>query len=168
MCEIPFDYKHAIRNRDPLNEEQRSYELPDGKEIIQVDHKTRFTATEILFNPEIIDQKQDGVAKMAFDSIERCDTELKNLLYTNTVLCGGSTMLPGFQERFEHEIKNLAMDATKADIDVSIDLHRKFSSWVGGSMIASMSTFRDISISRSDFLDTGDQRGDIVLKKTIF
>lgn len=35
---------------DPLNEEQRSYELPNG-EIIEVDLKKRITAAECLFSP---------------------------------------------------------------------------------------------------------------------
>lgn len=38
MCEVGFDYEHDIKSRDPLSDEQRSYELPDGKGIIQVDH----------------------------------------------------------------------------------------------------------------------------------
>lgn len=34
MCEVAFDYDHALRSWDPLTAEQRSYELPDGKGII--------------------------------------------------------------------------------------------------------------------------------------
>jgi actin-related protein len=62
MCEVAFDYDHALRSRDPLTLEQRSYELPDGKGIIQVDHKTRYNATEILFNPEIAGRSGSGIA----------------------------------------------------------------------------------------------------------
>jgi len=34
MCSVALDYQSAINSRDPLNEEQRSYELPDDKGII--------------------------------------------------------------------------------------------------------------------------------------
>lgn len=46
MCSVALNYESAINSRDPLNEEQRSYELPDDKGIILVDHKMRFKATE--------------------------------------------------------------------------------------------------------------------------
>ena len=51
MCEVAFDYEHALKSRDPLSKDQRSYEMPDGKGVIEIDHKTWFNATEILFNP---------------------------------------------------------------------------------------------------------------------
>lgn len=38
MCAVALDFDHALKQRDPLNEEQRSYELPDDRGIIQVDH----------------------------------------------------------------------------------------------------------------------------------
>ena len=42
---------------------------------------------------------------MAFRSIEKCDNDLKINLYNNIVLAGGSTLMPGFKERFEMEIE---------------------------------------------------------------
>lgn len=66
MCAVALNFDHAIKGRDPLNEEQRSYELPDGKTIIQVNHKKRFNATEILFNPRMIGSEVNGLANIAF------------------------------------------------------------------------------------------------------
>jgi hypothetical protein len=34
MCATALNFEHALHSRDPLNEEQRSYELPDDKGII--------------------------------------------------------------------------------------------------------------------------------------
>lgn len=53
MCSVALDFEQAIHSRDPLNEEERSYELPEDKGIIQIDHYKRFRATEILFNPKL-------------------------------------------------------------------------------------------------------------------
>jgi hypothetical protein len=53
MCSVALDYEHALKSKDPLNEEQRSYELPNDGGIIQVDHHKRFKSTEILFNPKL-------------------------------------------------------------------------------------------------------------------
>ena len=71
MCSVALDYERAINAPDPLREESRLYELPDDKGIIQVDHKTRFNATEILFNPEIIGSSLPSIPKIAFDSINK-------------------------------------------------------------------------------------------------
>lgn len=68
MCEVAFDYEHALKSRDPLNIDQWSYELPDGK-IVEIDHKTWFNATEILFNPSIAKMSHLGVAELAFKAI---------------------------------------------------------------------------------------------------
>lgn len=69
MCEVAFDYEHALKSRDPLSADQRSYELPDGKTVIEIDHKTWFNATEILFNPSIAKMSHLGVADLAFKAI---------------------------------------------------------------------------------------------------
>lgn len=61
---------------DPISVEDRSYELPSG-EIIQVNHRQRFKASEIIFNPKIVDCSDLGIAAMAFDSIDKCDADLK-------------------------------------------------------------------------------------------
>ena len=34
MCAVAIDFDQSMKARDPLNEEQRSYELPDDKGII--------------------------------------------------------------------------------------------------------------------------------------
>ena len=76
--------------------------------------------------------------------------------------------MPGFKERFEHEIKRLARNSARTDINVYADLHRRFATWIGGSMIASFSTFDNMMINRSDYQDGGDTKSSLVLKKTIF
>lgn len=107
MCSVAIDYKHALNSRDPLSDEERSYELPD-ETIIKVDHHKRFKATEILFNPQLCDSMNPGIAQMAFKSIEKCDNDLKINLYNSIVLAGGTSLLPGFTERFEYDIKQIA------------------------------------------------------------
>lgn len=106
MCSISQNYHYDIQNTDdPLSQEDRSYELPNN-EIIAVDHKKRFKATEILFNPQLINKPKEcrGLADMAVMSIEKCDPDLKINLYNNIVLAGGSTVMPGLKERFQDEI----------------------------------------------------------------
>ena len=103
-----------------------------------------------------------GLANIAFNAIEKCDNDLKINLYNNIILAGGTTLLPGFHERFDQEIRKEARDGpkeirdkawvpVKTDINVFADLHRKYAAWIGGSMIASFSTFQDMTIKREEY-----------------
>ena len=104
MCSVSLNYHNDLqRSEDPISEEDRSYELPGGK-IIQVNHRQRFKATEILFNPGLIGIEEKGIVEMAYHSIEKCDPDLRINLYNNIVLAGGTTVMPGFKDRFEDEI----------------------------------------------------------------
>jgi len=71
MCSVALDYERSINAGDPLDEETTLYELPDDKGIIKVDHKTRFNATELLFNPEIVGINSPGIPQISFDSIQK-------------------------------------------------------------------------------------------------
>ena len=117
-----------------------------------MNHKQRYTSTEIIFNPSLIGHHDmPGVVRMAFESIEKCDSDLRINLYNNIVLAGGTTLLPGFKERFERDILELAGGNSKTDIYVFADLHRKNASWIGGSMLSSFSTFKDMAINKDDY-----------------
>merc|ERR1712147_254480 len=109
-----------------------------------------------------------GIAQMAFKSIEKCDSDLKINLYNNIVLAGGSTLMPGFRERFEDEIIKLAENSAKTDINVFADLYRKNAAWIGGSMLASFSTFRDMTITKEDYENTAEpEKSTAILRKSI-
>lgn len=61
-------------------------------------------------------------------------------IYSNIVLCGGSTFIPGMVERFTKEITALAPSETK--VKVYAPKERENSVWIGGSILASLSTFK--------------------------
>ena len=55
MCHVAENYESEVKysgSRDPLDQEQRSYELPSGQ-IIEVNLKKRITAAEVMFNPKL-------------------------------------------------------------------------------------------------------------------
>lgn len=63
-------------------------------------------------------------------------------------MAGGTTMMKGFAERFDYEIRTIADQQSKnADICVNANLNRRNAAWIGGSMLASMSTFKDITLT---------------------
>jgi len=175
MCTISQDYEYEVKsNDDPISLEDRSYELPGG-DIIQVNHQQRYKATEILFQPHkllklpLVNEREAlGLHQMAAKSIDKCDSDLKINLYNNIVLAGGSTVMPGFKERFEKEINIIAEHSAKTDINVFADLHRKNAAWIGGSMLASFSTFKDMTITKEEYDNTADiEKSTAIHKKSV-
>ena len=73
--------------------------------------------------------------------------------YLNIVLSGGTTMFPGIAERLTKEITSLAPPAMK--IKVVAPPERKYSVWIGGSILASLSTFQAMWISKSEYDESG-------------
>lgn len=184
MCHVAYNFTEEMgSNEDPLSFEERQYELPDNV-VIEVKHRKRIAAAEVLFNPERIGYKYDefdggdhgdlkgGIAKLAFESIRQCDSDLKVSLYSNIVLAGGSTMMNGFYERFDQEMRkfvHMAGDDQKSEFHISAALHRKYAAWVGGSMISSFSTFKDMAVDNSEYSQQADiEKKNLILKKTIY
>jgi centractin len=111
------------------------FTLPDGNNI-KVGSE-RFMAPEILFNPDLIGLETLGVHQLVLNSIQKCDLDLRKELFANIVLSGGSTLTNGFGDRLLQEIKGGAFKDVKIKIFAPKD--RKYSTWVGGSILASLS-----------------------------
>lgn len=104
----------------------------------------RFKAPEILFNPEQIGLEYAGVHQVIVDSINRVDLDLRKNLFSNIVLSGGSTLCTGFGDRLLNEVKKLAIKDVK--IRIYAPPERKYSTWIGGSILAGLATFKKVLI----------------------
>lgn len=102
----------------------------------------RYRAPEILFDPELIGLEYPGVHQIVQDAITRTDLDLRKSLYLNIVLSGGSTLCKNFPDRLMREIKRLAVEDMK--IRISAPAERKYTTWIGGSILAGLSTFRKV------------------------
>jgi len=80
-----------------------------------------------------------GIHELTFNSIMKCDIDVRKDLYGNIVLSGGTTMFSGIAERLSQEVTSLAPSSMK--IKVVAPPERKFSVWIGGSILSSLSTF---------------------------
>jgi actin len=83
----------------------------------------------------------------------KCDVDIRKDLYTNIVLSGGTTMFPGIADRMTKEISALAPSSMK--VKVVAPAERKFSVWIGGSILSSLSTFQQMWISKSEYEENG-------------
>lgn len=116
------------------------YVLPDGNKL-KIGTE-RFRAPEILFDPEIIGLEYPGIHQIVVDAINRTDMDLRKSLYANIVLSGGSTLTKGFGDRLLHEVQRLAVKDMR--IKIFAPPERKYSTWIGGSILAGLSTFRKV------------------------
>jgi centractin len=123
-------------------ERQVSYTLPDGHKINI--GPERFRAPEILFDPEIIGLEYPGIHQIVVDAINRTDLDLRKHLFGNIVLSGGSTLTKGFGDRLLFELQRLAVKDMR--IKIFAPPERKYSTWIGGSILAGLSTFRKVYI----------------------
>ena len=125
--------------------------MPDGQTITIGDQ--RFRCPEALFQPSHLGKEMVGVDQTTYNSILKCDVDVRKDLYANTVLSGGTTMYPGIKERMEKEMKSLAPSAMT--IKVIAPPERKVSVWIGGSILASLSTFQTMWISKQEYDEMG-------------
>ena len=124
-----------------------TYDLPDGQKL-KIGPE-RFRAPEILFDPELIGLEWPGLHQIVVDAINRTDMDLRKSLYGNIVLSGGSTMIKGFGDRLLHEVQRLAVKDMK--IKIFAPPERLYSTWIGGSILAGLSTFRKMYVTIDDW-----------------
>ena len=113
----------------------------------------RFRAPEALFQPSFLGLEAAGVHETTYNSIMKCDLDIRKDLYGNIVMSGGSTMYPGISDRMQKEITALAPSSMKVKIVAPPE--RKYSVWIGGSILASLSTFQQMCISKQEYDEAG-------------
>merc|ERR1712206_32345 len=103
---IALDFDTEMKEACESSDKEKTYELPDGN-IITVGAE-RFRCPEVLFKPNLVGKESQGIHQLTYDSIMKCDIDIRKDLYKNTVLSGGTTMFPYIEERLLDEMTKLA------------------------------------------------------------
>jgi actin beta/gamma 1 len=153
MCYVALDFSKEMARAEEGTSLEKNYELPDGQTLTIGNE--RFRVGEVLFNPALVGMESAGIHKVTFSSIMKCDVDIRRDLYHNVLLSGGSTMFPGLADRLQNEIQKLAPHSMK--IKVYAPPERKYSVWIGGSILASLSTFQQMWITKQEYDEQGPQ-----------
>ncbi len=136
LCYVALEFDQEVLVSSNSTSIDRTYVLPDGKEILI--GSERFRAPEALFQPRLVGIESVGIHKRIFNSIMKCDIDIRKSLFQNIVICGGTSLFTGFEDRIKKEL--VAMVPSAMSIQTFADSNRQYSAWVGGSILASLGT----------------------------
>jgi actin len=151
MSYIALDFDEEVIKSQESGILEKSYELPDGN-VITIGSE-RFRCPEVLFQPMMVGKECKGIHETTFDTVMACDIDIRADLFHNMVMSGGTTMFPGINERLTKEMKRLV--PSSIDVRVITPPERKYSVWIGGSILSSLNTFQDKWILRDEYDEMG-------------
>ncbi|XP_004515315.1 actin-related protein 4 isoform X1 [Cicer arietinum] len=163
VCRAPdTPYDESAYSNIPMT----PYELPDGQTIeIGSD---RFKIPDVLFNPSLaqtipgmesfaeIAPSVRGLPQMVIESINKCDVDIRRELFSSILLAGGTASMQQLKERLEKDLLEESPQAARVKVLASGNAtERRFSVWIGGSILASLGSFQQMWFSRSEYEEHG-------------
>jgi len=139
------------------------HEFPNG---YNAEYGTeRFKIAESLFEPGVIRGTNTGTmlgaGHVVTTSVGMCDVDLRPALYGNVVVTGGNTCLNGFIERLNRDLSIKTPSTMRFKlIAANGPQERRYGSWIGGSILASLGSFQQMWVSKQEYDEGGRSQVD--------
>ncbi|KIW96240.1 uncharacterized protein Z519_03308 [Cladophialophora bantiana CBS 173.52] len=144
------------------------FEFPDGYN--QTFSSERFRLVESIFDPQCYyvpvseseeaqlypaPDAQGTVTGLVKASLNQVDVDIRPFLLGNVVVTGAGSLIRGLPDRIQQELSKQYPN-TRVRIQASgMPVERKFGSWIGGSIVASLGTFHQMWISKKEYEEHG-------------
>ena len=152
--EIKENLCYVAPNYQKADEVSKPHKLQDGT-IISITDTCKYMCPEALFKPNLLRMSSAGVHETTYNCIMKCNEDVREEMFSNIVLSGGSTLFPDFAERLQNEITALAPPTMKVKVIATPPWERKISSWVGGSIVAYLPVFQPMWITKQEYEESG-------------
>eukprot|EP01071_Lankesteria_metandrocarpae_P003380 Lankesteria_metandrocarpae@DN2924_c0_g1_i1.p1 len=154
------------------NSTAAKYQLPDGNAITNPDSLGAIVG-EFFLQPvqtlnasrisnfqitKSLEKAVGGLSSCVLECIRNCDVDLRKELSGFLILTGGVSTIQGLPDRLPRECTQLGGQLFQLKIKVvspSCLLERRYSSWVGGSILSSLATFQQMWLSKAEYDEHG-------------
>lgn len=150
-CYVALDFESEMKAFAENNDKDTTFELPDGQIITFGNQQIR--CPEVIFSPGVLGKDFNGIHHASYNCVQKCDIDVRRDLYENIILSGGTTMFPGISERLTKEISAMAPSSVK--VKVIAPNERKYSVWIGGSVLSTLATFQTMWVTRQEYEECG-------------
>jgi len=130
--------------------------LPDGQ-VITIE-KEGYIVGEALFQPSILGLEDYGIVHQLVTSVSNVSSEYHRQLLENTMLCGATASMTGFEDRFQRDA-NLSASAICPSLvkppEYMPENLARYSAWMGGAILAKVVFPQNQHVTKGEYDETG-------------
>ena len=126
--------------------------LPDGNLV---------SVSQYRMN-EFVSESVTQLSELIYQSTLLCEEKFKPELLQNFCLIGGNALIPGIESQTLTELVKKGIKEIM--IGNRTDEEKRFASWIGGSLFASLDCFSSLLIKRTEFEEFG---ADVLIKRNL-
>ena len=119
--------------------------LPTQQQLLLPPHSLKFK-----YNSDT-----DSLQELIMTCIAKCDVDVRRDLLTNMIICGGGSLIDGLLPRLNSELSALLPVSMKSKQVSLLEIERRFSSWIGGSILSVCGTFQQLWLSKKEYDEYG-------------
>uniref|UniRef100_UPI00398F682A actin-like protein 6A isoform X1 n=1 Tax=Pristiophorus japonicus TaxID=55135 RepID=UPI00398F682A len=154
VSDSPYDEQVAAQMPSVHYEFPNGYNCDFGAERLRI--------PEGLFDPSNVKGLSGntmlGVSHVVTTSVGMCDIDIRPGLYGSVIAAGGNTLIQSFTDRLNRELSQKTPPSMRLKLMANnTTVERRFSSWIGGSILASLGTFQQMWISKQEYEEGGKQ-----------